>query len=201
MHGTKSIRKGSRVVSPTHRPHLPPGNIPGTHFCQRLSRAQDHSAAGRIMPKKNSSDIGNRNSDLPAGRAAPQPPRAPFLCFRPLIFPLWLHSMTLTCTYSVISLGNIIFYYRPLFSETRQGRMGRAWSMVNSRRKLSYDIKTALKTREDTADLTVIGKRTTCASICTLSQIFLLFPGFRDLWSKAVSGRSRSEQGSQTHTV
>jgi hypothetical protein len=24
---------GSKVVSLTHRPHLPPGNSPGTHFC------------------------------------------------------------------------------------------------------------------------------------------------------------------------
>jgi hypothetical protein len=24
---------GGKVVSPTHRPSLPPGNIPGTHFC------------------------------------------------------------------------------------------------------------------------------------------------------------------------
>jgi hypothetical protein len=27
----------------------PQGNIPGTHFCQRLSRTQGHSATGRIM--------------------------------------------------------------------------------------------------------------------------------------------------------
>jgi len=25
-----------KVVSLTHRPHLPPGNSPGTHFCSRL---------------------------------------------------------------------------------------------------------------------------------------------------------------------
>ena len=34
----------------------PPGNTPGTHFCQRLCRPQGHSAAGRIMSMKNSSD-------------------------------------------------------------------------------------------------------------------------------------------------
>jgi hypothetical protein len=28
---------------------LPPGNAPGTHLCQRLSRPQGHSAIGRIM--------------------------------------------------------------------------------------------------------------------------------------------------------
>jgi hypothetical protein len=25
--------EGANVLSPTHRPPLPPGNIPGTHFC------------------------------------------------------------------------------------------------------------------------------------------------------------------------
>jgi len=24
---------GGKVVNPKHRPHLPPGNPPGTHFC------------------------------------------------------------------------------------------------------------------------------------------------------------------------
>ena len=54
-------------VSPMHRPHLPPGNTPGTHFCWRLSRPQGHSATGRIMSLKNSNDtIGNTNP-RPAG--------------------------------------------------------------------------------------------------------------------------------------
>jgi hypothetical protein len=59
--------------------HLyPPGNIPGTHFCWRLSRAQGHSAARRIMSMKNSSDtIGNRACDLPACSALPQPTAPP----------------------------------------------------------------------------------------------------------------------------
>jgi hypothetical protein len=63
----KSVHEGGRVVSPTHRPPLPPpGNIPGTHFCQRLIYPQGHSAAGRIMSMKNSSDaIGNRTRELP----------------------------------------------------------------------------------------------------------------------------------------
>jgi hypothetical protein len=59
----------------------PPGNIPGTHFCQRLSRTQAHSAAGRIMSMKNFTySIENRTRDLPACSAVPQPtalPRAP----------------------------------------------------------------------------------------------------------------------------
>ena len=29
----QSAREGGKVVSPTHQPPLPPGNIPGTHFC------------------------------------------------------------------------------------------------------------------------------------------------------------------------
>jgi hypothetical protein len=29
----QSVYEGGKVVSPTHRPSLPPGRIPGTHFC------------------------------------------------------------------------------------------------------------------------------------------------------------------------
>jgi hypothetical protein len=57
---------GSKFVSLTHRPPLPSGNTPGTHFCYRLSRPQCHSAAGRIMSLKNYNDtIGNRTRALP----------------------------------------------------------------------------------------------------------------------------------------
>ena len=28
-----TVQDGGKVVSLTHRPPLPPGNIPGTHFC------------------------------------------------------------------------------------------------------------------------------------------------------------------------
>jgi len=49
-----TAQHGGKVVSLTHRPPLPPGNTPGTHFCQRLSRPQGHSAIGRIfMSMKN----------------------------------------------------------------------------------------------------------------------------------------------------
>jgi hypothetical protein len=75
----QSAHEGGKVVSPTHRPPSPPGNIPGTHFCYRLSQPQGHSAAGRIMLTNNSSDtIGSRTRDLPACSAVPQqtaPPR------------------------------------------------------------------------------------------------------------------------------
>jgi hypothetical protein len=43
----QSAHEGGKVVSPSHRPPLPSGNIPGTHFCSRLSQPQGHSAAGR----------------------------------------------------------------------------------------------------------------------------------------------------------
>jgi len=29
----QSENEGRKVASTTHRPHLPRGNIPGTHFC------------------------------------------------------------------------------------------------------------------------------------------------------------------------
>jgi hypothetical protein len=51
----------------------PPGNIPSTHFCYRLSQSQGHSATGRIMSMKSSSEtIGNRTRDLPVCSAVPE---------------------------------------------------------------------------------------------------------------------------------
>jgi len=42
-------------------------DIPDTRFCQRLSRPQGHSVAGRINSMDNPNDpTGNRKSDLPA---------------------------------------------------------------------------------------------------------------------------------------
>jgi hypothetical protein len=61
-----------KVVSPKHRPSLPPGNISGTHFCSRLGLPKGHSAAERIMSIKNSDTIGNRSRDLPVCSAVPQ---------------------------------------------------------------------------------------------------------------------------------
>ena len=53
------------------------GNISGNLFCWRLSRPQDHSAAGGIISVKNSIDIiGNRTRDLPACGAEHQPTAA-----------------------------------------------------------------------------------------------------------------------------
>ena len=44
-----TAQDGGKFVSLTHRPPLPTGNAPGTHFCYRLSRPQGHSAIGRIL--------------------------------------------------------------------------------------------------------------------------------------------------------
>ena len=50
----------------------PPGSIPGTHFCYRLSRPQGHSATRRSMSMKNANDtIGNRTLDLLTCSAVP----------------------------------------------------------------------------------------------------------------------------------
>jgi hypothetical protein len=68
----QSAHEGCKVVSPTHRPPLPQGNIPGTHFCHRMSRPKGHSATGKIISMKKSSDtIGNRSRDLPVCSAVP----------------------------------------------------------------------------------------------------------------------------------
>jgi len=69
---------GGKVVSLMHRPHLPPGNILGTHICWRLSQPQGQSAAGRIMSMRNTDDnIGNRTRDLSTYSAVPQPTAPP----------------------------------------------------------------------------------------------------------------------------
>ena len=54
-----------KVVNLKHQLHLPPGNSPGTHFCQRPSRPQGHSAIGWMSTKNSNDTIWNRTSDLP----------------------------------------------------------------------------------------------------------------------------------------
>ena len=48
-----SAHEGGEVVSLTHRPPLPPGNVPGTHFYQGLSRPQGHGTVRSNMSLKN----------------------------------------------------------------------------------------------------------------------------------------------------
>ena len=69
----QSVYEGGKVVRPsTGRLYLP-GNIPGTHFCYRMSRPQGHRATEKIKSITNSNDtIGNRTRDLPACSAVPQ---------------------------------------------------------------------------------------------------------------------------------
>jgi hypothetical protein len=92
-----TAQDGGKIVSRTHRPPLPPGNAPGTHFCQRLSRPQGHSAIGRIMSMKNSNDtIWNRTINLPICSTVPTtvPPWSPFYIFRHrMVVRVWvLHT-------------------------------------------------------------------------------------------------------------
>jgi hypothetical protein len=68
---TKAQDDGN-VVSPTHRPHLPTGKSPGTHFCYRLSRPQSHMRSEGFMSMKNSNDpIWDRTSDPSICSAVP----------------------------------------------------------------------------------------------------------------------------------
>jgi hypothetical protein len=77
------LTDGGEVVGLTRRPPFFPRKIPGTHFCWRLSRPQNHSAAGRIRSIEKSNDlIWSRTRDLPACSIVPQPIRyrvPPFL--------------------------------------------------------------------------------------------------------------------------
>jgi hypothetical protein len=66
-----TAQDGGKVVSLKYRPPLPPGNTSGTHFYERLSRPQGHTATGRIMSLKNSDAIGNRTHDLPVCSVVP----------------------------------------------------------------------------------------------------------------------------------
>ena len=69
-----SAHEGGELASPTHRPPLPPGNIPSTHFFWRLSRPRGHSVARRIVSMKNTDGIiGNRTRDVQAFSAVHQP--------------------------------------------------------------------------------------------------------------------------------
>jgi hypothetical protein len=101
----QSAHEGGKIVSPTHRPPLPPENISGTHFCYGLSQPKGHSAAWRVMSMKNSNDtIGNWTRGLSAFSAVPQPtalPRTPRLMYQYLL---------LNTDRPVITRDNIITY-------------------------------------------------------------------------------------------
>jgi hypothetical protein len=72
------LTDGGEAVSLMRRSPFNPRKIPGTHFCQRLSRPQGQSAARRIWSIEKSTDlIGNRTRDLPACSIVPQPTTLP----------------------------------------------------------------------------------------------------------------------------
>ena len=63
-----------KVVSPTHRPPLPPRKYSWYSFLLESESTQGHSVAGRIKSMKNSNDtIGNLIRDLPACSAVTHP--------------------------------------------------------------------------------------------------------------------------------
>jgi hypothetical protein len=120
------------LAVPTGRLY-PPGNTPSPHFCQKLSRPQGHSAAGRIVSMKNSDDIiGNRTRDLPTCSEVPQqtaPPRAPDFTVTPFkqsshnVRHL-LYNQNIALCLHVILLRNINYFpkqhYRLIFIIQRQ---------------------------------------------------------------------------------
>jgi hypothetical protein len=60
----KLAHEGGSVVNLMHWPPLHPGNIPGTHFCQRLSRLHGHRAVVRVMSMKNNVYVVYTNKNL-----------------------------------------------------------------------------------------------------------------------------------------
>jgi hypothetical protein len=62
------------IVSPTRRPPLPPGNIPGAHFRLEVQSIPEPWRGRKEYVNKNSNDaIGNRTRDLPTCSAVTQP--------------------------------------------------------------------------------------------------------------------------------
>jgi hypothetical protein len=74
----QSAHEGGKVVSPTHRPPLPPNHRINYSWYSFLLEAE--SIPGPQCDRKNYGIIGNRTRDLPVCSAVPQPtapPRAP----------------------------------------------------------------------------------------------------------------------------
>jgi hypothetical protein len=95
------LTDGDKVVNLKCRPPFTPRKIPGSHFCYRLSRPQDHSAAGRIrLIEKSNYLIWKGTRDQPACSIMLQPttlPRALLLrvvwIMYQIIFP-WVSYIT-----------------------------------------------------------------------------------------------------------
>jgi len=95
----------------------PPGNIPGTHFCYKLSQPQGRSATGRIMSMKTSNAIiRNGTRDLPACSAVSQsavPPRTPQF---EKVISNWSQTSLIEEQRSTIFCLNILFSFKALGS-------------------------------------------------------------------------------------
>jgi hypothetical protein len=90
----------------------PPRKIPGTHFSQRLSGPQGHSAAGRIRSIEKSNDlIGIRSRDLPACSIVPQPTTPHYLDFTDYTKQPRDHTHTYTYTYIYIYIYIYIYVF------------------------------------------------------------------------------------------
>jgi hypothetical protein len=61
------LTDGGEVVGLTRWPLFTLRKIPGTHFCKRLSRPQDHSAAGRIRSIEKFRDLIWESNPRPSG--------------------------------------------------------------------------------------------------------------------------------------
>jgi hypothetical protein len=91
----------------------PPGNNPGTHFCYRPSRPQDHSAAGRIMSMKkfqrNNRESNPRPSGLQRCASTNRATACPYIIS--LKFPCLYHptvnlsTVSSSCGYTVLVQG------------------------------------------------------------------------------------------------
>jgi len=100
----KAAWASGKIVFPIHRPPLPPGDIPATHFSQWLSQPQDQRAAGRLKSMKNPSDsIGNQICDHLACSTMPQsavPLHRPIQSLEHLaILVISIHCLTYLHTY------------------------------------------------------------------------------------------------------
>jgi hypothetical protein len=92
---------------------LPPRNLPGTHFCKKLSGPQGHSAAGRIRSIEKIHLIGTRTRDLPACSIVPQPTTSVLLL---MIYAMLINQFVLSLLLALKSteilhrIVNVYFY-------------------------------------------------------------------------------------------
>jgi hypothetical protein len=113
------------------RPPFTPRKIPGTHFYQRLSRPQGHSAAGRITSiEKSNYLIGKRTRYFPACSIVPQPttlPRSPRV-FR--IEEYFVSRNTFNFRYTIVYIPYIFFFHFDIVPKIQGGGGGKCLNVV-----------------------------------------------------------------------